>query len=76
MEISNNLQLGAEYEDVITGFRGTATGFIVYISGDSQVQLTCRIGAYKGGEIATHWYETSRLRCVDGQQVVMPNEIE
>ena len=39
MIIETEVELGTEYEDVITGFRGIATSYVRYITGCDQVCL-------------------------------------
>ncbi|MBO9194366.1 hypothetical protein J5277_09635 [Rhizobium sp. 16-449-1b] len=50
-------QLGATYEDVITGFRGVATGYVQYITGCNQVLLAPRAS----GELKSEWIDEQRL---------------
>ncbi|MGM4911474.1 hypothetical protein [Rhizobium sp. 768_B6_N1_8] len=50
-------QLGATYEDRITGFRGVATGYVQYITGCNQVLLAPR----STGEMKSEWIDEQRL---------------
>ena len=77
MKISNNLELGARYRDVVTGFEGTATGFCTYITGCDQVLLTGPAG--EDGGVKARWYDvdrlTRRLRTESPQPITLPREI-
>lgn len=45
MIIETNIELGQEYEDALTGFRGIATGYVTYITGCDQVCLDPGMGS-------------------------------
>ncbi|MDK4727432.1 hypothetical protein [Rhizobium phaseoli] len=52
-------QLGATYEDRITGFRGVATGYVQYITGCNQVLLAPR--STDGSLKSSEWIDEQRL---------------
>lgn len=55
------VELGATVEDVITGFRGTVTGIVHYITGCDQALVAPR-GLDGDGKIReSNWYDIQRL---------------
>ena len=52
--------LGKTFEDKITGVKGVAVGYVVYISGCNQVLLTPRVDE-KGDHRSSHWFDEQRL---------------
>ena len=56
------IELGCTYTDVITGYKGVATGHCTYISGCNQTLLIPQVtaeGKRDGGE----WFDDQRLEC-------------
>jgi len=63
--------LGRTMKDRITGFQGTATGFVVYISGCNQFLLAAPSKDGKSGE--ANWFDDQRLELVGETHVVLDN---
>ena len=61
MIIETNIDLGVEYECVITGFRGVATAFVTYISGCDQVCLDPGMDK-EGNRGKIHYVDVNSLR--------------
>lgn len=55
------VELGVTVEDVITGFRGTVTGLVKYITGCDQALVAPRGLDDKGAIRDSHWYDIQRL---------------
>lgn len=71
--MSINITLGKTYTDVITGFRGVATGHCQYISGCNQVLLSPRTTP-EGTRIEPQWFDQQRLKLnEEAAQVVLDN---
>jgi len=69
MKIKDDLEMGAEYKDKITGFKGTLVGFCLYITGCNQALLVPRVkkdGSHQDG----HWYDEQRLERVGKKKPV------
>jgi hypothetical protein len=67
-----DIQLGCQYQDRITGFKGTATGFCKYLSGCNQVLLVpkCKeTGEHQDG----HWFDVQRVTRLAGPAVSLDN---
>lgn len=69
------IQLGAEYKDKITGFKGTATGFCEYITGCSQVLLVPKYKNGDGDKDTSKWYDEQRLVRVGKKFVKLDNSL-
>jgi hypothetical protein len=54
------IKLGSKVKDKITGFYGTVTGFVVYISGCNQALVVPPIGE-DGSFKESHWFDEQRL---------------
>lgn len=54
------IELGKKYRDLITGFEGTATGYVVYISGCNQVLIVPRVGDDMK-LVESAWFDEQRL---------------
>ena len=68
------VQLGVTVEDVITGFKGTVTGIVHYITGCDQALVAPR-GLNSDGKIHdSQWFDVQRL-VVDGKvaRIVLDN---
>ncbi|MFA5154011.1 MAG: hypothetical protein WC554_15785 [Clostridia bacterium] len=52
------IELGKTYIDKITGFKGVATGYCIYISGCNQVSLT---GKCKDNNSMHMWVDVQRV---------------
>ena len=68
------VELGKTYEDIITGFKGVATGFCEYISGCNQALLVPKVKK-DGSKVDGSWYDVQRLIEVDASQVVLANNL-
>lgn len=73
MNISpRNIQLGAKYRDLITGFTGTATGYVEYISGCNQAMLAPTLGD-DGKPRDAAWFDVQRLERLPDPAIVLDN---
>lgn len=52
--------LGKTFEDKITGFKGVAVGYVIYLSGCNQVLLSPRVDE-KGKLDDSRWIDEQRL---------------
>lgn len=66
------MQLGAMYQDVITGFKGIATGHVKYITGCNQVLLQPP-AKHSGEFVAAQWFDEQRVERIDDGVVVLDN---
>ena len=64
--------LGTVYEDGITGFKGTATGKVEYLSGCNQVLLVPRVGG-DNKRIPGEWFDIQRLIVFEPEAVKLDN---
>jgi len=53
------VELGVKYRDHITGFRGIATGRVVYLTGPARVLLETLDQC--GDEVKHEWFDEERL---------------
>ena len=66
------IELGREYVDKITGFKGTCTGHCAYLSGCNQTLLIPKVGkdgAHKEG----HWFDDQRIEPTKKTRVILNN---
>lgn len=63
------VQLGQEYRDKITGFKGVATGLCTYLSGCNQALLAPKCGE-DGSAKDSQWYDVQRLEVVEGAKPI------
>jgi hypothetical protein len=56
-----NIKLGKEYTDSITGFKGVATAYIIYITGCIHIELTPKVSKTGGLKDLAQWFDESRL---------------
>lgn len=62
--------LGKKAKDVITGFEGTVTGEVTYLTGCKQLLLT---GYAKDGKPAeSAWFDVDRVEQLTSDAVVLP----
>jgi len=66
------LELGCEYKDKITGFRGIATGYVEYISGCNQALLAPKIKE-DGEFVKSHWLDEQRLHKIKSKKINLEN---
>ena len=60
MEVVNDIEFGNMYEDVVTGFKGRAIGFVTYITRCDQVLLIPQVDK-DGKRIDGEWFDLERL---------------
>jgi hypothetical protein len=67
--------LGWTYKDVITGFKGVATGYVQYITGCNQVLLNPKVDA--DGKIRdSNWFDEARLQiCAEEAPVELDTKL-
>lgn len=66
------IELGMKYRDRISGFTGTATGYVRYITGCNQVLLGPK--AKDDGTLSpSEWFDEQRLVQVEGERIVLDN---
>lgn len=63
--------LGCECRDIITGFKGIATGRVKYLSGCDQILISAKIT--KGGEATTLWCDLQRVEVIGSKVVKLDN---
>lgn len=67
------IQLGSQAQDIISGFKGTVTGYVRYISGCNQYLVSGRVG--KDGALKeSHWFDEQRVKVIKGQKIVLQND--
>ena len=67
-----DIRLGMTVEDVVTGFTGVATAFLVYIYGCHQVEVAPPVDG-KGKKSDSFWFDVSRLRPTEAAVVELPD---
>lgn len=65
-------RLGMKAKDKITGFEGTVTGYVEYISGCNQVLLTPSVDD-KGAARDSGWFDVQRIEQVGSEVLVLDN---
>jgi hypothetical protein len=60
----NSIKLGMYYKDMVTGFEGTATGLVKYITGCNQVLLVPKVDN-EGKCRESHWFDVQRVKEID-----------
>lgn len=65
------IKLGQTVSDVITGFKGVATGYVTYITGCNQVLVAPRMKE-DGKAPESHWYDEDRLEVLEAKPIVLP----
>ena len=63
------IELGQAGEDVVTGWRGTVTGFCLYITGCAQACLTPKMDD-KGECKEARWFDVTRIRIDPASQPI------
>lgn len=58
---------GKQYRDVVTGFEGTCTGVVDYLTGCRQYLLVGK--ASDGKEAAASWFDEDRCEALDSAPV-------
>ena len=66
------IRLGMTVEDVVSGFTGVATAFLVYIYGCHQVEVVPPVDS-KGKKPGSVWFDVSRLKPTDAAVVELPD---
>ena len=66
-------EFGTRARDVVTGFEGTVTGHVSYMTGCDQYILTPRVD--KDGKVVdSRWFDELRLEAVEAATVLLPRE--
>ncbi len=68
----DEITLGKKYKDKITGFVGTATGYVQYISGCNQALLVAK--ATKDWQTESQWFDVQRIIEQPGRRIILQNE--
>lgn len=66
----DQIVMGCEVKDKITGYRGIVTGRVSYISGCDQALVA---GKEKNGDIKTAWFDVQRLERIGKKVIVLDN---
>lgn len=70
--MSKDIELGRNYEDIVTGYSGMAIGVVHYMTGCSQALLQPRIG--EDGKVPESlWFDVQRLSVKTGTAVKLDN---
>lgn len=69
------IKLGSQAKDIISGFKGTVTGYVQYISGCNQYLLSAKV-AKDGALKESHWFDEQRVEALGGKRVVLKNQPE
>lgn len=70
--MSKSIELGRNYEDVVTGFSGMAIGVVHYITGCSQTLIQPRVDG-DGKVPESLWLDAQRLNVQTGFAVKLDN---
>jgi hypothetical protein len=65
------IELGRRAKDKITGFAGTVTGYVVYITGCNQALIVADAKDGKAGEAS--WYDEQRVEYTDDSKIILDN---
>lgn len=77
MEVDENVRaslaiIGRRVEDKVTGFAGTVSGVVVYLSGCHQALVIPRVD--KDGKMGdANWFDVQRLQVQGGESVALDN---
>lgn len=66
------IELGHKYKDVITGFEGTATGHVNYLTGCNQT-LLAPTTAPDGALRESQWFDDQRLTQISVDAITLDN---
>ena len=66
------IELGRTYKDKITGFKGVATGYVVYISGCNQALLVPPVSK-SGAKVKGEWIDEQRLKATKAKLITLDN---
>lgn len=64
--------LGKKARDKVTGFKGTITGSVQYLTGCAQYLLVASVGE-GGGLVGSEWFDVQRVEILPGDAVVLDN---
>jgi hypothetical protein len=67
----NEIKLGQEYKDLITGFKGVCTGITTYISGCTQALICPR--CKKDSKSEAEWLDIQRLQSTGKKIIELDN---
>jgi hypothetical protein len=65
--------LGKKARDVVTGFKGTITGYVQYLTGCNQYLLVPQVKE-DGSTIDSCWYDDKRIEILDDAAIVLRND--
>jgi len=66
------IELGHKVADLITGFRGTVTGLVQYISGCNQALVVPTVDEKTEQPRESHWFDLDRLVvCTEVPRIVL-----
>lgn len=65
------IKLGSKVRDVISGFEGVATGYVIYLTGCAQYLVAPRVTSEN--KIESTWFDSQRLETVGDKVVVLNN---
>lgn len=60
--MQKTIELGTKARDAISGFEGTVTGHVRYLSGEDRLELTSP--NLNDGHVVTEWFDLSRVEPV------------
>lgn len=63
--------LGLEAKDKVSGFKGTVTGVVFYLTGCNQVLISAK--ADKTGNVNTMWVDVQRVEVTSKKRIVLDN---
>lgn len=66
------MELGITVKDKVTGFSGTVTGFVQYLSGCNQVLVVPKVGK-DGSFKEAQWFDVQRIERVGKTKVALDN---
>ena len=62
-------KLGIQIRDKVTGFAGTATGYVKYLTGCDQYLITPKVDK-EGKIVPSQWYDVNRVELLEGSEVI------
>jgi len=75
MAARQTIQLGSEYKDLVTGFKGIATSLHIYLNGCERVALQ-PTELHEGKPIEPQMFDTEQLVLTKGKKVVLNTQQE
>lgn len=68
-----SINLGVKVQDKITGFAGTVTGVVNYLTGCNQALVVPPVGS-DGNMRDGQWFDFQRLDVTDSNPIILDNE--